>query len=168
VDFRLAGIALRTRWLWLQRTDPDRAWAALPMHVEPEVRQLFEASILIQVGNGAKTLFWTDCWLNGEAVVDIAPVLASLVGPRIKKTCTVQQALSNRAWVQDIRGALAITSTYGIVLKPWLYNQTVKTPFAAGHRMSSTLRTPRSSCSSTVARWRRTPSSSGSLGHHCE
>jgi hypothetical protein len=76
------------------------------MHVEPEVRQLFEASILIQVGNGAKTLFWTDYWLNGEAVVDIAPVLASLVGPRIKKTRTVQQALSNRAWVQDIRGAL--------------------------------------------------------------
>jgi hypothetical protein len=62
-----------------------RQRATLPVHVEPEVRQLFEASVLIQVGNGAKTLFWTDCWLDEEAVVDMALVLASLVDPRIKK-----------------------------------------------------------------------------------
>jgi hypothetical protein len=37
------------------------------MHVEPEVRQLFEASIAIQVDNGAQTFFWTVCWLDGEA-----------------------------------------------------------------------------------------------------
>jgi hypothetical protein len=39
VDFRLVGIgriALRTRWMWLQQTDLDRAWAALPMHVNPD------------------------------------------------------------------------------------------------------------------------------------
>jgi hypothetical protein len=110
MDFRLAGVALRTRWLWLQRTDPDRAWAALPVHIEPEVRQLFEASVLVQVGNDAKTVFWTDCWLDGEAVVDMAPVLASLVGARMKKTRTVQEAISNRAWVQDIRGGLSVAT----------------------------------------------------------
>jgi hypothetical protein len=36
IDLRLAGVALRTRWLWLQRTEPDKAWASLPMKVEPE------------------------------------------------------------------------------------------------------------------------------------
>lgn len=50
-DLRLAGVALRTRWLWLQRTDPERAWSALPIHVEPEVRQLFDASITVQLGS---------------------------------------------------------------------------------------------------------------------
>jgi hypothetical protein len=150
MDFRLAGVALRTRWLWLQRTDPDRAWAALPVHIELEVRQLFEASVLVQVGNGAKTVFWTDCWLDGEAVVDMAPVLASLVCARIKKTRTVQQAISNRAWVQDIKGGSQSrpslnTFTSGIVLKLLSYNQIVKTTFAgAGRRMVSTLRTLRS------------------------
>jgi hypothetical protein len=44
-----------------------------------------------------------------------------------KKTRTVQQALSNRAWVQDIRGDSQLrpslnTSTSEIVLKPLLYN----------------------------------------------
>jgi hypothetical protein len=38
-------MALRTRWLWLQRTDPDRAWASLPMKIELDIQQLFEASI---------------------------------------------------------------------------------------------------------------------------
>jgi hypothetical protein len=110
VDLRLVGITLRTRWLWLQRTDPDRAWVAPLVHVELEVKQLFEASVLVQVGNNAKTLSWTDCWLDREAVVDMASVLASLVGARIKKTRTVQQALSNRAWVQDIRGGLSVAT----------------------------------------------------------
>jgi hypothetical protein len=158
VDFRLAGIPLCTCWMWLQRTDPDRAWATLPVHVEPEVRQLYEASILIQVDNGAKTLFWTDSWTDCW----------------LKKTRTAQQALSSRAWVQDIIGDYRSrpsfnTSTSGIALKPSLYNQTAKTPFTgAGRRMANTPRTLRSSCSSTVARWRQTPSSSGSPGYHCE
>jgi hypothetical protein len=46
---------------------PRQSLAALPMHVELEVRQLFEASIAIQVGNGAQTFFSTVCWLDGEA-----------------------------------------------------------------------------------------------------
>jgi hypothetical protein len=59
-NLKLARFALRTRWLWLQWTDLDRAWAALPMRVEPQVQDLFDASIQIQVGDGTQTLFWRD------------------------------------------------------------------------------------------------------------
>jgi hypothetical protein len=34
-DLRLHGIALRTRWQWLQRTDPERPWQGLP-HLKDE------------------------------------------------------------------------------------------------------------------------------------
>jgi hypothetical protein len=107
-DLRIAGLALRTRWLWLQRTDPDRAWASLPVKVEPEIQQFFEASITVRVGNGANTLFWTDNWLDGESLVDLAPALIMMVSPQIKKNRTVQQALQNRNWVRDITGGLSV------------------------------------------------------------
>jgi hypothetical protein len=38
LDMRLAGIALHTRWLWLQRTDAERAWAALEVAVSTDVQ----------------------------------------------------------------------------------------------------------------------------------
>lgn len=110
VDLRLAGSALRTRWLWLQRTNPDRAWEALPMRVEPEVQQLFNASISVQLGGGTQALFWTEKWIDGESVADLAPVLITLVSNMIKKTRMVQQALHDRHWVRDISGGLTVTA----------------------------------------------------------
>jgi hypothetical protein len=34
VDLRRVGVALRVRWPWLQRVDPDRTWWSLPNHEE--------------------------------------------------------------------------------------------------------------------------------------
>jgi hypothetical protein len=108
IDLELASFALRTRWLWLQRTDPDKAWVALPMKIEPEVQQLFEASIVVHVGDGLQSFFWTDNWLDGESLIDLAPKLILLVPPRIKKRRTVQQALHDQQWVRDITGGLSV------------------------------------------------------------
>ena len=63
----LAGFALRTRWLWLQRTDAERSWAQLQIDVEPEVRAFFSASVTVQVGNGESTLFWLYAWIQGRS-----------------------------------------------------------------------------------------------------
>lgn len=41
------------------------------------------------------------------SIADIAHCLLQ-AGPRIRKTRTVQEALSNRAWVRDITGALTV------------------------------------------------------------
>lgn len=109
-NLKLAGNALRTRWLWLQRTEPERAWAALPFKVEPHVQDLFDASIKVQVGSGTRTFFWRDSWLDDRFIEDIAPSLAILISSRVKKSRTVAQALYNRQWVRDITGGLSIAA----------------------------------------------------------
>lgn len=46
-DLKLSSYALQVRWLWLQRTDQERAWVELPLHVDPTVRQFFNSTIVI-------------------------------------------------------------------------------------------------------------------------
>lgn len=43
-DLRRAGVALRVRWAWLQRTDGDRAWNTLPPIKERLVVALFDGN----------------------------------------------------------------------------------------------------------------------------
>lgn len=67
-DLRLTGYALQTRWLWLQKTDSERAWSQLPISTEPQVQAFFRASTYTLVGDGRTTLFWVDRWIQGESV----------------------------------------------------------------------------------------------------
>jgi len=36
--FQFLGWALRMRWLWLQKTEPEKAWAFLPFKAQPQVK----------------------------------------------------------------------------------------------------------------------------------
>ncbi|GJN14674.1 hypothetical protein PR202_gb01529 [Eleusine coracana subsp. coracana] len=96
-NLRLAGIAMRTRWLWLQKTDQDHAWADLQLQVEPKVQALFNASVSVHIGDGQRTMFWTDRWINGKGVANLAPTLFQLIGTRNKRTLTVAEALQGRS-----------------------------------------------------------------------
>ena len=40
-DLRLFGFALRLRWEWLQRAEPDRGWVRLPAKHEPIAVSMF-------------------------------------------------------------------------------------------------------------------------------
>jgi hypothetical protein len=71
-DLKLAGYALQTRWLWLQKTDNTRAWSQLPLRTDPQVQAFFKRSTYTQLGNGNKALFWDDRWLGQEAPADLA------------------------------------------------------------------------------------------------
>jgi hypothetical protein len=55
-------------------------------------------------------LFWTDRWLEGNCVADLAPNLVLTVSKLVRKrqtiSQTVSQALTNRRWVSDIKGVL--------------------------------------------------------------
>jgi len=108
VDLQHFRYALRMRWLWLKRTDDSLTWCDLPAETESVVEAMFQASIYVEVGNGHKALFWTDRWLQGQSVSDLAPCLSNAVGPRIKKQRTVAQALNRDTWVRDITGALTV------------------------------------------------------------
>ena len=51
-NLNLAGFALEARWLWLQKTDQDRAWSQLPIKTSPEVLAFFKASTYTLIGDG--------------------------------------------------------------------------------------------------------------------
>ena len=77
-DFHLAGVALRTRWLWLQKTDPSRPWQHVHIPHAFEVHAILRASTCWHIGDGRSCKFWEDHWLDGQCISDIAP----LVQPR--------------------------------------------------------------------------------------
>ncbi|CAD6221625.1 unnamed protein product [Miscanthus lutarioriparius] len=107
-DLKLAGYALQTRWLWLQRTGHDRAWSKLPIQTAPEVLAFFRASTFIIIGDGTQTRFWEDRWISGESVADLAPCLYQFVPNRVRRRQTVRQGFTNRAWVRSISGGLSL------------------------------------------------------------
>lgn len=66
-DLKLVNLAFETKWLWLQKTDSDRAWAELPLQQSREARSFFRASTYTIIRNGRDTLFWQDSWINGTS-----------------------------------------------------------------------------------------------------
>ncbi|WVZ63805.1 hypothetical protein U9M48_013410 [Paspalum notatum var. saurae] len=107
-DLERMGWALRMRWLWFMKTDASKPWAGLPIQIPSQAKALFEMAVEMVVGNGENTKFWTDKWLHGRRLADIAPNLLRAIPKRVAKRRTVSQALTNRCWVSDIKGALTV------------------------------------------------------------
>ncbi|KAE8771722.1 hypothetical protein D1007_56372 [Hordeum vulgare] len=72
-------------------------------------RQVFDNLVMIKVGEGSRVLFWKDRWIHGFAIFDIAPLIYSSVDTRTRKRRTVQEALDNNRWLQDIHGNISFT-----------------------------------------------------------
>jgi hypothetical protein len=104
VDLKLAGYALQARWLWLQKTDSQRAWSQLPIKVDPHVYAFFRASTFTIVGDGRKALFWEDRWIDGEAPRDIVPNLFLMVPARTRVQMSVLQGLTDRNCTRSFSG----------------------------------------------------------------
>jgi hypothetical protein len=129
--------------LWLHKTDPGRLWANLPIQVPKKAGSVFSTVLVSEVGNGAHTLFWTDKWLLGQNVCNLAPRLFTIIPKRIANRRTVLEALSNRNWISDINGALSVGVIVeylnlreilsGIVLKPELEDKHVFSIAANGN-----------------------------------
>jgi len=62
-NLEIMGWALQMRWLWIEKTKPDRPWAGLEVPVHSNTAALFAVSVVTSVGNGENTLFWSDRWL---------------------------------------------------------------------------------------------------------
>jgi hypothetical protein len=77
------------------------------------VRAFFAIAINLDVGNGRDTMFWTDRWLHGQCIVDLAPSLLAAIPQRRRRHRTVQAALQNHVWVSHIQGTL----TAAIIVK---------------------------------------------------
>ncbi|WVZ91046.1 LOW QUALITY PROTEIN: hypothetical protein U9M48_037269 [Paspalum notatum var. saurae] len=118
LNLETMGWALRIRWLWLQKTDSSRPWEGLPIQVPRNAQALFHVAVETRVGNGDDTKFWTDRWLHGSTVGELAPNLFQLIPKIARRQRSVSQALTSRRWVADIQGALT-TQVLVKYLKLW-------------------------------------------------
>ena len=65
-------------------------------------------TVYSEVGDGTETLFWTDRWLHGQCIADLAPRLFAIIPKRRIKQRTVQDALTNQSWISDMKGATIV------------------------------------------------------------
>jgi hypothetical protein len=68
---------------------------------------MFAITVTTSVGNGANTLFWSDCWLLGESIADLAPDVYKRIPALLRNSRTVAEALCGNNWVTDIRATLS-------------------------------------------------------------
>jgi hypothetical protein len=105
-DLERAGTALRLRWMWLESTDQTKPWAGLDLQFSTKERQMFFASTFMTIGDGNTAKFWTDRWIDGQAITEIAPAVAELVSKRTRRAVTVSQGLQNNDWSRTLQGRL--------------------------------------------------------------
>jgi hypothetical protein len=71
---------------------------------------MFDASVCVQIGNGALALFWVDKWLDGQSVADVAPELIPVIRKRRCQSTIVRDALQSDTWISDISGSLSVSA----------------------------------------------------------
>jgi hypothetical protein len=103
-----------------KKTDRHRPWHGLSIPIQQHVKDLFAASLISHVGNSSNTLFWTNKWLNGCSIRDLASEVVSKVAKRALTSMIVDQALENRQWIAHIKPPLSLIGinnffSYGIL-----------------------------------------------------
>ena len=88
-DLKRLSCALRVRWPWLRKPEPNKPWANLPLQVSKEVECFLSMAVITEVGDGTNTLFWRDKWLAGQSIRDLAPQVYALVSKRKSSRRTV-------------------------------------------------------------------------------
>jgi hypothetical protein len=71
---------------------------------DKEAKELFSSLVAIQIGSGAKVLFWSDRWIQGRTAAEVASLLVQLVPTRVRNRRTVEEARMNNAWILDCQG----------------------------------------------------------------
>jgi hypothetical protein len=108
IDLRRFGLALRLRWDWVRKVDPNRTWIDLPSSSDKATRALIRAATMTVVGDGSSTLYWQDSWIHGCCVEQIAPAVLTSVPWAKARTRTVASGLADHAWVSNISGAQTV------------------------------------------------------------
>jgi hypothetical protein len=73
---------------------------------------MFSISVISVVDDGARTCFWTDRWLHGQSIKELAPTLIKSVPKRALNCRTVRDAVHDLRWVRDIQGALSAQALF--------------------------------------------------------
>jgi hypothetical protein len=82
--------------------------------------------ISVMVGDGKRTLFWTDNWIDGCSVESMAPTMIRAVSKRVLKTQTVHQGRAYTMPIGSLRSLVAYlflqllnTCTFGTRFLRW-------------------------------------------------
>jgi hypothetical protein len=104
IDLTTLGYALRLRWEWLARAEPDRLASSFCNHARENhpASNVQNFSHCQLVGDGNRTMFWKDRWLQGKAIKGITPKVVAAVSKHNRNTRTVATALCNSRWISDI------------------------------------------------------------------
>lgn len=90
LQLQVLNWALRTRWLWLKKTEPTNHWASFQLQSCKVVRGIIvNMAMSTEIGDGSSTLFWKDRWLLGQHIEELAPLIFSLVPKRTANRRTV-------------------------------------------------------------------------------
>lgn len=97
IDLERFASALRIRRLWMRWHDQSRPWDKMEL---PCTEKDIQACTQIHMGDGTRTIFWKDNWLNGLRPKDIAPNLFKLAK---RKNRNVGTELTNDGWIHSLR-----------------------------------------------------------------
>jgi hypothetical protein len=136
----------------LHKSDPGRTWANLPIQVPKRQRLSFHC-FDFRSGEWSPhsvDLFWTDKWILGQRVSDLAPRLFAIIPKRIANNITVSEALTNRKWISDIIGALSVGAIVDY-LQLWdLLSEVVLQPEVEDNHIFSLARDGKYSAKTTI------------------
>ena len=104
IDLCFFGLALRLRWEWLSRSEPQRCWVSLPSRPERCVAAMSATSMTVTVGDGASTTLWTDNWSSVGPLHLFAPALFAAISCSGLKRLLCD-TLQNNQWARDITRA---------------------------------------------------------------
>jgi hypothetical protein len=86
--------------------EESKPWVGADLPCNELDRLLFNASTKVTIGNGEKTCFWHNSWLDREAPRNLAPHLFELVK---RKNKSVQHEIRNNSWIRSLRGRITNT-----------------------------------------------------------
>jgi hypothetical protein len=66
------------------------------------------AAIEFNVGDGERTGFWYDRWIEGQSATDLAPELISFVSLKGTLLMTLAQARHNNTWISTLKGFISV------------------------------------------------------------
>jgi hypothetical protein len=117
LDLERFNTALRLRWPWLRWTDSGKPWQGLQPPSTKSEMTLLRACTVIQLGEGKKTSFWHDRWVDGKAPKELVPALFKLAW---WKNLSVASALAERKWMRGLR-RMTSTDEVSQIVHLWTY-----------------------------------------------
>ncbi|KAM0867750.1 hypothetical protein ACQ4PT_041790 [Festuca glaucescens] len=151
LDIKRLSWALRARWPWLRHVDPAKPWAMFPIHSNAHVEALVHLATSIKLGNGTKVLFWSDRWIAGQNISQLAPAVLAAVRPNAVSSISVAEGLTNNSWIRDISGTLSVEGVLQFLLLVNLTEAQVLSPATEDEFIwnlsSSSLYSSKSACS---------------------